>query len=604
MSKRVKLYDFQITGIDTAVHALQNATIEMSDGFEKRSNCFLLHDEMGLGKTIQAFEIMKRLDLKGPSLVVVPSSCIHIWQENEYYKNFFDIRIGVSTANMAKTTEKTIIVTSYDSLRNAYKYYISDKIDQGGLSNDELIRYCLVHGKYIERTKYLVGDALRRELLDISRSIKQKPGKPHLVCSAFMKQEWSLVIFDEVHKTRSIQSSATKAVGFINAKYRLALSGTPIMNYGSELLCIWKYALGLFDLKWNIINSDPDSDYCKKIIDTISLGRKKTDIPELAMVLPKRDKTKEDVIIEWEDFEQKQDYVNVKLSSIDTLKEVENLRKERNETGSDFNKRRLHIQQCFMAKMQILRQICIHKDLPSYMGEGRGPIKKKKIWNPAIHSTFSSWNKECIRMILKCLKRTVLYPLRILILKYFIAYDADMIQPSPKMIYTLKEIERLKKNDKMIIFSTFKVFFSEIMQPWLEQIGIESLMFCGGSRSKQQSVLKEFRTCSNIKVLLIVKSAGSEGLNMQFDANVCIIMDPHFNLAVDEQAAQRIDRIGQEKEVIVRKLYMKGSIDEAMKLMQTEKQINIEAWNGGGEGVRSIQTQGLFLSKRDTVSIS
>ncbi len=100
--------------------------------------------------------------------------------------------------------------------------------------------------------------------------------------------------------------------------------------------------------------------------------------------------------------------------------------------------------------------------------------------------------------------------------------------------------------------------------------------------------------------MLIVKSAGSEGLNMQFDANTCIVLEPHFNAAMDEQAAQRIDRIGQEKEVIVRKLYMEGSIDEAMRLMQHDKQNTINAWHGG-DGIRSMAVHGLFLSKRDTV---
>ena len=88
---------------------------------------------------------------------------------------------------------------------------------------------------------------------------------------------------------------------------------------------------------------------------------------------------------------------------------------------------------------------------------------------------------------------------------------------------------------------------------------------------------------------------------MQFDANVCIIMDPHFNLAVDEQSAQRIDRIGQQKEVFVRKFFMEGSIDEAMRIMQREKQTNVDAWSGKGSSRRSIHTQGLFLSQRDTV---
>lgn len=604
MSKRVKLYDFQVVGVDTAVHALEHAIIETADGHFKKSNCFLLHDEMGLGKTLQSFGIIEKLKLNGPILVVVPSACMNIWTENKDYDIRLFVKDGVSAKTMMNMTNRTIVVTSYDTLRNAYKYYINANIQQGSLSNDELIRFCTVNGKCISRTKGLRDNELRRELLTISRTIKYKTtNKTHLVCSPFMKQEWSLIIFDEVHKARNAESSTTKAVGFMNGHYRLCLSGTPIMNNGSELLCIWKYALGLFDLNWSTIVNHPESEYCKKIIDTISLGRKKSDLDELTLILPKRDKSLEDVILEWDDLKQKVMYINVKNQTIAELDSISNIKKGYDETGKEFNARRLQIQQGFMSKMQKLRQICI-------WGGGENDFDSSRsfsLWNPAIHSTFSPWNKKCVFTILLSLNRSnrqVYLTLRLVLIKYFIAYDSQMIQPSPKMVYVLNEYAKLGPTDKMIVFSTFKTFLKNTMQPWLDQIGIDSLIFSGGSRAKQQKALLQFKRNKNIRVLLIVKSAGSEGLNMQFDANVCIIMDPHFNLAVDEQAAQRIDRIGQTKEVIIRKLYMRGSIDEAMKIMQTEKQENIDVWNGAeGKGVRSIQAQGLFLSKRDTVQM-
>jgi SNF2 family DNA or RNA helicase len=223
-------------------------------------------------------------------------------------------------------------------------------------------------------------------------------------------------------------------------------------------------------------------------------------------------------------------------------------------------------------------------------------------WNHLIHSSFYRWNREQVLSLLLSLRAVaplVYKSMRLRLIATQMTAEATMIQPSPKMIYAYRLIQRLAPNDKMIIFSTYKVFLEHVMAPWLEQIGIQSLLFCGGARTKQQRVLSEFRKESSIKVLLIVKSAGSEGLNMQFDANTCLLMDPHWNLALDEQAAQRIDRIGQTKEVIVRKMYMEGSIDEAMRIMQQEKQLGIDAWHG--EGTRSMQTHGLFLSKRDTV---
>jgi SNF2 family DNA or RNA helicase len=376
-----------------------------------------------------------------------------------------------------------------------------------------------------------------------------------------------------------------------------------MMNNGSELLTIWKFALNLFDLDWNKIASDPDGDYCKRIIDVVSMGRKKANIPELANVLPVRKKENEETMIAWSDEAQKALYISIKNDSISVLSEVEAMKKGPDESGQEFQRRRLSMQQNFMSKMQMLRQICLCKELPYLMQNARFPPPHSLPWNQSIHSSFAKWNRQQIFALLLSLRRShlLLYKsARLLLIRYFMAAESLMIQPSPKMIYVYRQIQRLGPGDKMIVFSTFKVFLERVMTPWLDQIGIQCLLFCGGSRPKQQRVLDEFRKLAAIKVLLIVKSAGSEGLNMQFDANVCIIMDLHWNTAMDEQAAQRIDRIGQEKEVIIRKLYMEGSIDEAMRLMQHEKQQSINAWYGG-EGVRTMVSHGLFLSKRDTV---
>jgi SNF2 family DNA or RNA helicase len=224
----------------------------------------------------------------------------------------------------------------------------------------------------------------------------------------------------------------------------------------------------------------------------------------------------------------------------------------------------------------------------------------KLVWHPAIHTIFHPWIRLRIKSILLSL-----YRLNILqhkgityrIIREFVRLEHNLIQPSPKMMYVYK---LLTEHKKIIVFATFKTFLENIMQPWFRQVGVLSVLFCGGNRKIQEKALRTFEKEEDVRLLLIVKTAGAEGLNLQKMANVCVIMDPHFNMALDEQAAQRIDRIGQENEVIVRKLYMKGSIDEAIKKMQEEKQLDIEAWNKK-DNIKTIRTHGLFLQKYDTV---
>ena len=575
---RLELYPHQVQGVDAIVNGLLHGHIG-----GKPTNAFLLHDEMGLGKTIQAIEAGKRLQLTLPTLVVCPASCEQVWiKENPEARVY-----------SAKGEITGMVVISYDMLRNLFKYYIEEKFPQGALSNEELIRFCCIHGRIItERIRFLKGDDLRRELLDISRSIKYKGAKSSRGnYASFMRQEWGLLILDEVHRIRSSSSGVAKAVGFMKAKYRLGLSGTPIVNGGHDLLTIWRYGLALFDLDWMRIKEDPNSDYCREIINVVSLGRQKDSVEGLA--LPKRDKTQEDIVFDWyNDLDQKRAYIAIKTESIAYLRDMENLK---NGAG----RHRLVMQQTFLGKMQRLRQVCLHKDLPNLMkGE---KIDQVLYWTPASHQSFPRYTRKCVFALLCGIHRHIpLGSIRKRIVEFYVQLYQGII-PSPKMIYVSKMLYTYPER-KIVVFCTFRVFLEKMMRKWLKQIGVRSAIFSGGSKSYQRQALEAFEHDDTVRVLLIVKGAGSEGLNLHC-ASICIIMDPHFNLAMDEQAAQRIDRIGQQtSEVIIRRLYMRGSIDEAMKMLQNDKQSEVKSWKSGASGsARSLKAQSLFLQKRDTV---
>lgn len=74
-----------------------------------------------------------------------------------------------------------------------------------------------------------------------------------------------------------------------------------------------------------------------------------------------------------------------------------------------------------------------------------------------------------------------------------------------------------------------------------------------------------------------------------------MIFDPHWNNALDEQAAQRIDRIGQTNRVVIRKLYMRNSIDVIMLALQNRKAKVTDAWLGRNNKKLNLKDIGLFL---------
>ena len=68
----------------------------------------------------------------------------------------------------------------------------------------------------------------------------------------------------------------------------------------------------------------------------------------------------------------------------------------------------------------------------------------------------------------------------------------------------------------------------------------------------------------DVPVFLISLKAGGTGLNLT-GADVVIHCDPWWNLAAQNQATDRAHRIGQEKEVTVYRMIMRGTIEKRKK---------------------------------------
>lgn len=76
-------------------------------------------------------------------------------------------------------------------------------------------------------------------------------------------------------------------------------------------------------------------------------------------------------------------------------------------------------------------------------------------------------------------------------------------------------------------------------------------------------------------IFLISLKAGGTGLNLA-GADTVILYDLWWNPAVEEQAADRAHRMGQTNEVQVIKMISRGTIEEKMNELQTEKRHLIE----------------------------
>ena len=71
-------------------------------------------------------------------------------------------------------------------------------------------------------------------------------------------------------------------------------------------------------------------------------------------------------------------------------------------------------------------------------------------------------------------------------------------------------------------------------------------------------------------IILISIKAGGEGLNLT-EASKVVLFEPNYNPFVDNQAFDRVHRIGQTKEVEVVRLYTKGTVETWMQALCDNK---------------------------------
>ena len=142
-----------------------------------------LADDMGLGKTLQAIALLSNLheEKKKKSMVIMPKSLIYNW-ENEIKKFSPKLKVGVYygiNRDFSSLKKVDVILTTYGTIRNDIENLLEHKFD--------------------------------------------------------------LLILDESQNIKNINSQTTKAVLLLNAKKRVALSGTPIENNLLELYSLFRF---------------------------------------------------------------------------------------------------------------------------------------------------------------------------------------------------------------------------------------------------------------------------------------------------------------------------------------------------------------------------
>lgn len=141
---------------------------------------------------------------------------------------------------------------------------------------------------------------------------------------------------------------------------------------------------------------------------------------------------------------------------------------------------------------------------------------------------------------------------------------------SGKLELLLEVIEEALANDhRILIFSQFTSML-KIMEEELKKLSIPYFYLEGSTPiSERNDYVKRFNAGEG-SIFLISLKAGGTGLNL-VGADTVIHYDPWWNPAVEEQATDRVYRIGQKNNVHVIKLLTKNTIEEKIFKLQKKK---------------------------------
>ena len=167
----------------------------------------------------------------------------------------------------------------------------------------------------------------------------------------------------------------------------------------------------------------------------------------------------------------------------------------------------------------------------------------------------------------------------------FLQDRSALLQRSGKL-NRLEEIidEVLDGGEKALLFTQFAEFGHLLKAHLQERFRREVLFLHGGTtRAARDAMVARFDRPEGPPLFILSLKAGGTGLNL-VAANHVVHIDRWWNPAVEDQASDRAFRIGQTRNVIVRKLSCAGTLEERIAKMLADKRALASRVVGAGEG--------------------
>jgi hypothetical protein len=138
-----------------------------------------------------------------------------------------------------------------------------------------------------------------------------------------------------------------------------------------------------------------------------------------------------------------------------------------------------------------------------------------------------------------------------------------------RLAYLYDEI--VARQEKVLIFTQYREMTAPIAAFLEQRFGAKGLILHGGTPvTKRKELVDQFQDEQGPPFFVLSLKAGGTGLNLTAASHV-IHFDRWWNPAVENQATDRAFRIGQKRNVLVHKMICRGTIEEKIDQLITEK---------------------------------
>jgi superfamily II DNA or RNA helicase len=167
--------------------------------------------------------------------------------------------------------------------------------------------------------------------------------------------------------------------------------------------------------------------------------------------------------------------------------------------------------------------------------------------------------------------------------------EADSSAKIELLLDTLESV--IAEGHKALVFSQWTGLLN-LIEPHFKEQGIDFVRLDGQTRDRQ-GIVDIFQSDEGPPVMLVSLKAGGTGLNLTAADHV-FLMDPWWNPAVEDQAADRTHRIGQDKPVLVYRMVAEDTVEERILTLQKRKRALAEAALGAADQAAAITRDDLM----------